>query len=137
MNRSQLLPIQSLFDNFLAPTLFRDTELDQFAPVCDFEEFEDHYLMSVDLPGVPKDAVTIELSGNMLTLTGERKSEKNTQSKGRHLIERSYGRFSRSFKLPQDVDTEKVQAHSKDGVFTLQLPKAEKLRPRQIKVNEL
>ncbi len=103
-----------------------------FQPTGEFEESEDHYLMSFDLPGVSKKDIQIEINGNQLVISGERKQERSTKS----LSERSYGRFQRLLTLPADVDAEHIEADYEDGVLKLALPKAESAKPRQIKIGE-
>lgn len=108
-------------------------------PVCDVEEGEDHYLMTVEMPGIPKDQIKIECIDNQLTISGERGREsRNTQKEkekeGYRYTERRYGKFYRSFTLPVGVNADKVEANYEDGVLRLYVPKAESAKPRQIKI---
>jgi len=103
-----------------------------FHPACEVEETESYYLMSVDLPGVAKKDINIEVKDNQLFISGERKSE----AKKRGLSERYYGKFHRVLILPTHVDAEKIEAQYEDGVLTVALPKAESARSRQIKISE-
>ena len=86
----------------------------------------------MELPGLTKDDVSITLENNILTLSGERKLEKDVQEESYHRMERSYGTFIRTFALPNNLQTEKVEAIFKDGVLTITLAKAEEAKPRKI-----
>jgi HSP20 family protein len=99
----------------------------------DIAEEDDQYLVKVELPGVSKDDVKITMEGNLLTISGEKKGQKETK-KNYHALERSYGSFSRSFTLPTTVQGDKVAAEYKDGVLTINLPKAEEAKRKQIEV---
>jgi HSP20 family protein len=105
-----------------------------WSPAVDIIETEDALTLKADVPGVNINAIDIRVENNTLTLTGNRKFEKNEKIKGYHRIERSYGEFVRSFALPNTVDTEKVAADYKDGVLTISLPRKESAKPRQVKV---
>jgi HSP20 family protein len=105
-----------------------------WSPAVDIVETEDALTLKADVPGVNINAIDIRVENNTLTLTGNRKFEKNEKIKGYHRIERSYGEFVRSFALPNTVDTEKVAADYKDGVLTISLPRKESAKPRQVKV---
>lgn len=105
-----------------------------WVPVVDVVEDEKEFLISADLPEVTKDNVRVTVDKGQLTLSGERKFEKDENGKKYHRVERAYGNFSRSFKLPENVDAEKVEADFKDGVLRIHLAKVEKPGPRQIEV---
>ncbi len=120
-----------LFGNSL---LNRESEGKPWSPRVDITEDEQGYKIVADLPEVPKEAVKVTVEEGVLTVRGERKWEKKTENTKVHLIERSYGSFSRSFRLPEDANGEKVSASYKDGVLTVTLPKAEEKKPKQIEV---
>jgi HSP20 family protein len=105
-----------------------------WSPLVDVFEDKDGITLKVELPEVEAKDVDIQLEGNTLTLRGERKLEKNSNPDGYHRIERTYGVFSRSFTLPEQVDVENITAQSKDGVLRVHLPKRAETKPRQIKV---
>ena len=106
-----------------------------FDPACEISETDDHYLMSVDIPGMKKDEIKISLTDNILTLSGERKRETSTDEKNKvQRFEKSYGFFKRAFTLPMAVDAAKVEARYEDGVLELYLPKAQSAKPRQIEI---
>ena len=110
------------------------TAVADWVPVVDVVEDEKEYLIKAELPEVTKDNVRVTVEKGKLTLSGERKFEKEEDGKKYHRVERSYGSFSRSFNLPENVDAEKVEADFKDGVLRVHLAKVEKPGPRQIEV---
>jgi HSP20 family protein len=95
---------------------------------------EREYLIKAELPEVLKENVRVTVENGRLTLSGERKFEKEETGKKYHRVERSYGSFLRSFNLPENADAEKVEADFKDGVLRVHLPKQEKAKPREIEV---
>ena len=105
-----------------------------WAPTVDISETEAEYAIKAELPEVKKEDVKVTVEDGVLTLQGERKQEKEEKGKKYHRIERSYGRFVRSFTLPDTVDESKVKAEYTDGVLHLHLPKSEKAKPKQIDV---
>ena len=105
-----------------------------WVPVVDVVEDEKEYLIKAELPEVSKDNVRVTVEKGKLTLSGERKFEKEESGKKYHRVERSYGTFARSFNLPENVDAEKVEADFKDGVLRVHLAKLEQPGPRQIEV---
>ena len=105
-----------------------------WAPTVDISETEAEYAIKAELPEVKKEDVKVTVEDGVLTLQGERKQEKDEKGKKYHRIERSYGRFVRSFTLPDSVDESKVKAEYTDGVLHLHLPKSEKAKPKQIDV---
>ena len=105
-----------------------------FAPDIELKEEADHFLLRTDLPGIKKEELDISVTGNLLTLKGERKRESESKSKDCYYSERMFGSFSRTIELPTEIDAEKVKALYKDGVLELTLPKVEGAKPKQIKV---
>ena len=101
-----------------------------WTPSADVREEDDGIAILVELPGIAKDEIDIALDSGVLTVSGERKLDGERETY--HRIERAYGKFSRSFRLPRDIDGSKVKASFSDGVLTLALPKAEDAKPRQI-----
>lgn len=106
----------------------------EWAPLVDISEDEKEYLIKAELPEVKKENVKVSVQDDVLTIAGERKSEKEEKGKKYHRIERAYGSFLRSFTLPEDADGAKVSAAFKDGVLTVHLPKSEKAKPKSIEV---
>jgi HSP20 family protein len=105
-----------------------------WSPTVDISETEAEYAIKAELPEVKKEDVKVTVEDGVLTLQGERKQEKEEKGKKYHRVERSYGRFVRSFTLPDSVDESKVKAEYTDGVLHLHLPKSEKAKPKQIDV---
>ena len=108
--------------------------LTRWAPSVDIMEDVGEWLVKADLPEVNKEDVKVTVENGVLTITGERKFEKEEKDKKYHRIERSYGSFTRSFSVPDDADASKVSAEFKDGVLTVYLAKSEKARPKSIEV---
>lgn len=105
-----------------------------FRPTVDIFEDEASIQLKADLAGVKPDDVHIEVENNVLTLRGERKMEHEEKKKGYHRVERAYGSFSRSFALPDTVDSENIAAAFDKGVLNLTLPKRPAAQKKQIKV---
>ena len=105
-----------------------------WAPSVDVSETEGGYQIKAEIPDVKKEDVKVTLEDGVLTIQGERKQEKEEKGKRYHRVERSYGRFVRSFTLPDVIDEEKVKAEFKDGILNLALPKSEKAKPKAIEV---
>lgn len=103
-------------------------------PALDVAENDAQYTISVELPGVGKDDVHVELGEGRVTVRGEKKSEHEEKKDQRRYAERSYGVFSRSFPLPADADADRIDASFKDGVLTLKVPKTEAAKPRTISI---
>lgn len=108
---------------------------DSWTPACDIDEESNHYLLTLDMPGVQKDQIKLEVVDNQLTISGERNTERKTNSEGVSYTERRHGTFQRTFGLPPGVDLGKVEAHYQDGTLRVYVPKAETAKPRQIKIN--
>ena len=105
-----------------------------WAPLVDISEDHKEYLIKAELPEVKKEDVKITMEDGMLTITGDRKIEKEENGKKYHRVERAYGSFVRTFSLPDDASPGKVSAEFKDGVLKVHLAKDEKARPQQIEV---
>ncbi len=105
-----------------------------WSPAVDVREDENGIALEADLPGLTKDDFELSIENYILTLKGERKFEKKAEEANYHRVERSYGKFVRTFTLPSTVDVDKVKADFKDGVLSVSLPRKEETRPRQIKI---
>jgi HSP20 family protein len=106
----------------------------EWAPSVDIIEDDKEWLVKTDLPEVKKEDVKVTVENGVLTITGERKFEKEEKGKKYHRIERSYGNFLRSFTLPDAADGSKVNAEFKDGVLKVHLPKSEKAKAKSVEV---
>ncbi len=100
------------------------------APRVDVSEDENKLTVSLELPGVEEKDVNITLADNVLTIKGEKKSEIEEKKKDYHLVEREYGRFQRSIRLPYEVETDQVSAHYDKGVLEISLPKSEDIKKK-------
>ena len=107
----------------------------RWAPAMDLVETDDHFVLRADLPGVTEEDVNIELEDNVLTLSGERKSEHEEKREGFYRVERSFGAFSRSLTLPRGVDADGVAATFDKGVLEVRIPKPEQRKPRRISIS--
>ncbi|PJA96706.1 MAG: heat-shock protein [Ignavibacteriales bacterium CG_4_9_14_3_um_filter_34_10] len=105
-----------------------------WSPLTDIYEDNDNFKLKLDLPGIAKDEVKITFSNNQISISGERKQEPESENHKYHRVERSYGKFYRSFDLPKEVDQEKISADFKNGQLTVNIPKLELAKPRQIEV---
>lgn len=106
----------------------------RFLPATDITEDDGHYVVTAELPGMKREDVTVELSDRVLSIRGEKKSEREEKSEKRRYVERSFGTFSRVFTLPSDASEEKVQASFKDGVLTVTLDKIAEKKARSVAV---
>jgi HSP20 family protein len=103
-------------------------------PAVDVRENDQRYAVTVELPGVRKEDVQVELENGMLTIRGEKTSEREEKQEQCRYSERSYGSFSRSFSLPSDADADRLEASFKDGVLSLTIPRIEQVKPRAIAI---
>ena len=106
----------------------------RWAPAMDLLETEDHFVLRADLPGMTESDVNIELEDNVLTVSGERKAEREEKREGFYRVERAFGSFSRSLTLPKGVDAEAVTAGFDNGVLEVRITKPEQRKPRKITI---
>jgi HSP20 family protein len=111
-----------------------DMTVAQWFPLVDITEDNHEYLIKAELPEVKKEEVKVTVENGVLTISGQRRFEKEEKEKKYHRVERAYGSFTRSFTVPDDADDSKVSADFKDGVLTVHLIKSEKARPKSIEV---
>jgi len=105
-----------------------------WAPTADISETDAEYLIRAELPAVKKEDVRVTLDEGMITISGERKEEKETKDERFHRVESFRGAFSRSFSVPDNIDDKGIRAESKDGVLTVHLPKAKASVPKTVEV---
>ena len=123
------------FNDFLAPVAPGDESLGtDWMPVVDIREDDEKLMFLAEMPGLDRDQVELTLENNVLTLSGERKLERDEEKEHYHRIERAYGSFSRSFRLPSNVDTQQAKATFKDGLLSIELPKSESTRPKKLEI---
>jgi HSP20 family protein len=125
-----------LFDGFLVDwdTGFPAAAWGAFTPRIDLTEGEKAFILSAELPGMTEKDIDLRLSGDLLTISGEKKNERKEQN-GDHLFaERTFGAFSRTIRVPREVDQDKVQAEFRKGVLTVRLPKQAAAAPGSRKI---
>ena len=120
--------LDRLMDEFATPF--------EFIPACDLEETDSHYLLSFDLPGISKDEIHVEMKGDRLVISGERKEDHEKKDASAISTERHYGSFYREITLPEDVDPEKVEAAYEAGVLHVSVPKIESVKAKPIEIKE-
>jgi len=114
----------------------RDTGLlGGWSPALDVYDDKDNLVVTLEVPGMKKEDIEISLQDGMLTVSGERKDEREQTEGQAFRSERYFGKFQRSLSLPTAVDANKVKASYKDGILTIRLPKAEEAKPKQISVS--
>ncbi len=126
------------FEDFLNDFPFAGSLLqnrDQWLPAVDILEKDGNLILRAELPGIEEKEIDLKLEGNVLTLRGERKMEKDDRKSNYHRVESYYGSFSRSFTLPETVDRDKIKADYKNGVLTVTIPQKPEVRPREIPVS--
>ncbi len=123
------------FDSTLAPR-GREEELftGTWAPPVDIYETKEKTVLKAELPGFDESQIQLRFEDGILSLEGERKFEKETGDENYHRVERSYGKFVRSFTIPTNVDHEKIAASFANGILTVELPKREETKPKAIKI---
>ena len=137
--RNVARPFQSLRDEFdqMLKSLWGSENRwmsADFSPACDLSETADSYQVRMDVPGIKPDDITVQVSGDSVRISGERKEEKEEKDKTYHRIERRSGSFCETLRLPGGVADDKVQAEFHDGVLTVTLPKSEMTKSRTVKV---
>ncbi len=108
----------------------------RFWPVVDIVDKEDTIIVKAEMPGLTAGDINVSIHGNMLTLSGEKKEEKEKKEKGYYHMESSYGSFQRNIYLPAEVQLDKIKAVCKDGILTLTMPKTEETKAIKVKVKE-
>jgi HSP20 family protein len=124
--------INRLFDTLFEPANVKRSQ--RWAPAMDLVEAEDQFVLKADLPGLSEDDVKIEVQDNVLTVSGERKTEHERKERGFYRLERSFGRFSRSLTLPEGVNAEGIKASFDKGVLEVSIPKPEERKPHRVTI---
>ena len=106
----------------------------RFSPAVDIREEKDAIVLQVEIPGMKPEDVNVNLEGNLLTISGERKFEQEKEEEGYRRVERSYGSFNRSFTLPDTVELDSCDAEMNDGILTIRVQKTPAAQPRRIGV---
>jgi len=106
----------------------------EFAPAVDVKETDAEIVVKAEVPGIEAKDINISVAGEVLTIKGEKKSEREEKEENYHLVERSYGSFARSLVLPAAVDLDKIEAKYDKGVLTVTCPKKEEVKPKAIEI---
>jgi HSP20 family protein len=126
------------FDDFLNDFPFSgllSRTRDHWMPTVDILEKDGNLVLRAELPGVDEKEIDLKLEGNVLTLKGERKMEKDEKKANYHRVESYQGAFSRSFELPDMIDRDKIKAEYKSGILTVTIPRKPEVQPREIPVS--
>ena len=127
--------VNRLFDNFFGRSTTPAGR--NWTPPVDIYATKDDLLLTLDLPGVSEKDVTVSITGDLLTVKGERRFENEVKEQDLLHVERSYGKFERLVQLPMAVQADRVKATYRDGILEIKLPKAEELKPKEIKIDVL
>ena len=112
----------------------RMPEMEEVAPKVDIFEEGDNFVVKAEIPGMKKEEIEVNLTDDMVIISGEKKKEEKVEKKDYYRLERSFGSFSRSFRLPKAVQNDKAKAVFKDGVLELKVPKTEEAKKKEKKV---
>jgi HSP20 family protein len=133
--------LRQAFDRFLGGSLFNEGTADdssvvtsQWVPHVDVKEEKDRFILYADLPGIDPDDIEVSMDKGILTIKGERSSESTQETDRFSRVERSYGSFHRRFALPDSANPEGIQAHGRNGVLEIVIPKRPEAAPRRIQV---
>ncbi|OGK12326.1 MAG: hypothetical protein A2Y63_02155 [Candidatus Riflebacteria bacterium RBG_13_59_9] len=129
--RSLTREMERLFEDFFG-TEREGIALTEWTPSADIKEEKGAFKVRMDLPGISKEDINIEVENNRLSISGDRKFEQEEKREDYHFVERSYGRFYRTFPLPATVLPDKIDAVYKDGVLEIELPKKEEVEPKKV-----
>jgi len=127
--------VNRLLDSFFGRSVTVAAGERMWAPLSDMYESKDDLLVTFELPGICDKDVAVSITGDVLTVKGERRLERDLKDEGYHRLERVYGKFERSMPLPIPVQSDKVKATYRDGVLEIRLPKVEEVKPKEIKID--
>ncbi len=139
--RREMLTLHNRMNHLFDDPFFRigrmadDDSLGMWNPAVDLYEKDGHFVIKAELPGVDKDGIKIDLKDRVLTLSGERTYDNEVKEENYYRKERSYGKFQRAFRLPADVDSDKIKAEFKDGVLQVEVPKPEEHKAKQVTIH--
>ena len=134
-NRSLFNLAGGLFEDFFGADRMLSRMDGIWYPAVDIQEDKDAYHVVLELPGLSKDDVQISLEDGVLTVKGEKKTEQEEKEGDYHYYERRFGKFERMFRINSEIKQDQIDASFKDGVLTIELPKAETAKPKQIAIN--
>lgn len=125
---------KNFFDKFGSRNDTKDYEDAAWAPLADIAENENSYFVKLDLPGMDKKDVKVSYSNGVLAISGERKEEKESKDSNYYRCERVFGKYYRSFTLPDYIKEDQINAEFKNGTLSITIPKSEEVKPKQIEV---
>jgi HSP20 family protein len=137
VRRSETPTVSRLFEEFFNDIPFSDSlpaRQENWIPSVDILEKDGNLVLRAELPGMTEKQIDLKLEGDILTLRGERKMENEDNKNNYHRVESYYGSFTRSFRLPDTVDADKISADYKNGVLTVTIPQKPAVKPREIPV---
>ena len=126
--------MDDLWNKFMGETPFARTVTEDWLPSVDISETEDKLLIKGEFPGLDVKDINVSISGDLLTIKGEKKREEEEKDEHHHCVERYYGSFQRSFRLPVNVKTEGIEAKFDRGVLKVTLPKTEEAKKKEIEI---
>jgi HSP20 family protein len=129
--------VNRLFDNFFGRPGGSGPAGRSWAPAVDLYETKDDLVLTMEVPGVRDKDVSVSITGDLLTIKGERRFEHDVKEQQLLHVERAYGKFERMVQLPIPVQADKVKASYRDGVLEVRLPKTDEIKPKEIKVDIL
>lgn len=128
--------MDSIFNEFFNPALCIDENADRlWNPVVDVYENDGSIVVKAEIPGIEKKDIAVDIDNGVLTVKGERKNEEEINEERFYRKERVYGKFQRSFRLPEGTDYDKINADFKDGILTVTVPRVEEKKPKKIAVH--
>lgn len=129
--------VNRLFDSFFGrpTTAVAPTGERMWAPAVDIWEDKDNLTLTFEIPGIRDKDVNVSITDDLLSVRGERRFDREVKDESYHRLERVYGKFERNVQLPMPVQSDKVKAVYRDGVLEITLPKAEEVKPKQIKID--
>ena len=123
-----------LWENFFGERPLPKIWEREWAPSLEMSETKDNFVVKAEVPGIDVKDIGISLTGDVLTIKGEKRQEKEEKEEDYHLVERSYGSFSRSVRLPAEVESDRIKASYKNGILNITLPKSEKVKAKEVKI---
>ncbi len=128
--------INRLFENDLLGEGLRAPEgFTDWNPATDIYETKDSYVFKIEIPGLKKDDIEIDLKENVLSIRGEKKDDTEIERENYHRVESFYGSFSRSFTIPKDINSKKIEASLKDGILEIKVGKADEVKAKKIQID--
>jgi len=126
--------VDQLFDSFFNTPVEKETGIAVFNPAVEIEEKAKEFLITIELPGIKKEEVSIKIKDSLLSISGEKKQEKKTEEKNYHRTERIYGSFQRTFRLPEYADQDNIAAEYKDGILNVSIPKLKESISKNVEI---